>query len=98
MHKATTTTPTLPVTAVQVSPIPEPLGKTVAMARITLADQFQVVGLRIVEGVNGLFVAYPNDPSYRSDDYSSLCYPTTRDLRDAIESAVITEYKRMEDV
>jgi stage V sporulation protein G len=93
MHE--TDYPTMPVTAVKVTLIPEPMGKTKALATITLADQFQVRGLRIVDGTTGKFVAYPNDPSYKAADYQSLCYPTTRNLRDTIENAVLAEYNRI---
>lgn len=84
---------TLSVTAVQVYPLREPVGKTRAMARVVLADQLQLTGLRIVDGSNGLFVAYPNDPSYKGDDYRSLFYPLTRDLRDHIEGKVLEKYQ-----
>ena len=86
------TTTTLSVTAVQVYPLREALRKTRAMACVVLADQLQLTGLRIVDGSNGLFVAYPNDPSYKGEDYRRIFYPITRDLRDRIEAAVIAAY------
>lgn len=83
---------TLSITAVQVFPLKEPVGKTSALARIVLADQLQLTGLRVVDGSNGLFVAYPNDTSYKGEDYRSLFYPLTRDLRDSVSAAVIAAY------
>lgn len=82
----------LEVTSVQVFPIREPLGKTRAFARLVLADQMQITGMRVAEGANGLFVAYPNDPGYKGEDFRSIYYPVTRELREAIEKAVLDKY------
>jgi len=83
---------TLEITNVQTFPLKEPLGKTKGFARVVLNDQIQLTGLRIVDGANGLFVAYPNDPSYKGEDYKSIFYPLTRELRDHIETVVIAKY------
>lgn len=79
-------------TNVQVYPLTEHMGKTRAFARVVLNDQLQLTGLRVIEGSNGLFVSYPNDPSYNGEDYKSIYYPITRELRDAIEQAVLTKF------
>lgn len=83
----------LPITSIQVYPLKETLGKTQGFARVVIADQLQLTGLRIVDGVDGLFVAYPNDPSYKGDDYKSIFYPLTRELREAIEKAVLIKFR-----
>lgn len=87
--------PCLKVTASQVFPLSEPTGKTVALARCLLNDQLQLTGLRIVIGVNGLFVSYPNDTSYKSDEYKCIYYPVTRALRDHIEEILLAQYKEL---
>jgi stage V sporulation protein G len=87
--------PCLKVTASQVFIIQEPTGKTVALARCLLNDQLQLTHLRIVEGVNGLFVSYPNDSSYKSDEYKCVYYPVTRALRDHIEEVLLAQYKEL---
>ena len=84
---------TLQITNVQAFPIKEPMGKTQGFARVVLNDQIQLTGLRIVDGANGLFVAYPNDPSYKGEDYKSIFYPLTKELRDHIESVVLAKYE-----
>ena len=80
------------VTHVQVGPFSEPVGKTRAMARVVLDDQLQLTGLRVVDGANGLFVSYPNDPSHRGDAYRNIFFPVNRELRDHIESVVLAKY------
>jgi stage V sporulation protein G len=34
----------------------------------------------------------PNDPGYKGDDYRSLFYPLTEELRDHIEAEVLAKY------
>jgi stage V sporulation protein G len=82
----------LPITNVQVYPLGEEQGKTAAFARVVLADQLQLTGLRVIRGSNGLFVAYPNDPTYKGEDYKSIYYPVTKELRDSIEAAVLMKF------
>ena len=83
------------VTSVQVYLLKEPLGKTRALARIVLNDAFQLTGLRVVDGANGLFVSYPNDRGYKGEDYRSLFYPLTKDLREHIEEEVLIKFQEM---
>ena len=85
------------VTNVQIYLMKEPAGKTRAIARCLLDDQFQLTGLRVVLGATGLFVAYPNDPGYKGEDYRSLFYPVTKDLRNHIEDAILTKYHEQVD-
>lgn len=68
-------------------------GHVKAMCNIVLNDCFQVRSIRIMDGVNGLFVAYPNDPFYTGDDFRSICTPITREVRELIENAVLEAYQ-----
>ena len=89
----------LAVTQVKVYPFKETssMGKLLGMASIVLNDQLQVHGLRIMEGENGLFVGYPNDPFYKGDDFRSVCFPMTRQLREHIENCVLEKYQAFLD-
>lgn len=84
----------LAVTKVQVFPFKEGanLGHMKGMASVTLNDQFMIRGLRVMEGENGLFVGYPNDPFYKGEDFRSICLPITRQLREHIENCVLEMY------
>ena len=68
------------------------MGKMLGMASIVLNDQLLVRHLRIMEGENGLYVAYPNDPFYKGEDIHSVCFPMTRQLREHIENCVLEKY------
>lgn len=83
----------LAVTHVQVHVLKESQGKTKALARVVLNEQMQLTGLRVVDGSNGLFVSYPNDPSYKGEDYRSLFYPLTKELREHIEHCVLEKFQ-----
>ena len=89
----------LAVTQVQVFPFKEgpSMGHMVGMASVILNDQFQIRGLRIMEGENGLFVGYPNDPFYKGEDFRSICFPITRQLREHIENCVLEKYSASAD-
>lgn len=85
----------LAVTQVQVYPCKEGpyMGHILGMASVVLNDQFQVRGLRIMAGENGLFVGYPNDPFYKGDVFRSVCCPIARQLREHIENCVLEKYR-----
>ena len=89
----------LAVTQVKVYPFKEgpSMGKILGMASIVLNDQLQVRGLRIMDGENGLFVGYPNDPFYKGEDFRSICFPITRQLREHIENCVLEKYSAAVD-
>lgn len=95
MNNTTAQHGTLQITGCQVYPLKERLAKTRALVRVELNDQLQLTGIRVVDGVNGLFVAYPNSPDYKGDDYRSLFYPVTKELRDHIEFVVLAKYQEV---
>lgn len=89
----------LAVTQVQVFPFQQvpSMGHLLGLATIVLNDQFQVRGLRIMDGENGLYVSYPNDPFYKGEDFRSVCCPITRHLREHIENCVLEKYSASVD-
>ena len=85
----------LAVTQVKVYPFKEgpSMGKMLALASIVLNDQLLVRHLRIMDGENGLYVAYPNDPFYKGEDFHAVCFPMKRQLREHIENCVLEKYQ-----
>ena len=86
----------LKVTQVKVFPFKEgpSMGHIKALATVVLNDQLNLRGLRVMDGENGLFVGYPVDPFYKGEEYRSIFFPITRELREEIETAVLEEYAR----
>ena len=85
----------LAVTQVQVYPFKEgpSLGRVKGMATVVLNDQLCVRGLTIKEGENGLFVSFPVDPFYKGEEFRSIVFPMTRQLREHIENCVLEKYQ-----
>ena len=86
--------PKLFVTQCQVYPLKEAVGKTKGLARVVLNEGFQLCSLRIIDGVHGLFVSYPNDLSYKGEDYRSIFYPLTKAVWEHVEHVVLAKYRQ----
>ncbi len=86
----------LAVTNVQIFAFKEgmSLGKIKAMASVVLNDQFQIRGLRVIDGINGYFVSYPCDPFFKGEETRYVCTPITRQLREHIENCVLERYQQ----
>jgi stage V sporulation protein G len=85
----------LTVTNAQVYPFKESSGKTKAYANVTINEQLQLTGLRVVDGVNGFFVSYPLDPRNKEENYHSIYYPLNKELREHIELKVLEKYQEV---
>lgn len=69
------------------------MGRIRALAEVTLNGQLTLRQLRVVDGEGGLYVSYPNDPFYKGEDYRSIFFPVTRELREHIEEVVLEKYQ-----
>ncbi|MCQ2106386.1 MAG: SpoVG family protein [Fibrobacter sp.] len=85
---------TLQVTKVIVYPLKELDSKIKGMATVEINEALCLRELKIKDGVNGLFVAYPVDPFYQGEDYRSIYMPMTRQFREHLENAVLEEYQK----
>ena len=70
-------------------------GKMKAVASVTFDEEFVVHDIKIIEGVNGLFIAMPsrkmNDGNYRD-----IAHPLISETRVRINNAVLSAYENME--
>lgn len=71
--------------------------KTLALATITLDDEFVVSGLKVLDGKNGLWVAMPNRKA-QDGEYHDIAFPVTKQAREDIQYAVLTKYNEVEHV
>lgn len=64
-----------------------------AYVGLTFDECFVVTGLKVVDGKNGLFVAYP---SYKSSDgtYKNIAYPWDKEYREILTQGIIGKYKK----
>lgn len=63
-----------------------------ATASVTLGGCFAVRGIQIRDGKNGTFVSMPQRKDAKGE-YHDICFPTTAEMRQAIQTAVLGEYE-----
>lgn len=67
--------------------------KLLAFASVTLGGCFAIRDIRIMDSEKGAFVAMP-DRKDSKGEYRDICFPTTKEMREALHSAVLGEYQR----
>ena len=63
-----------------------------ALATVTVNDSIAVSGIKLMEGVEGLFVQFPSYKD-KNGDFQSIAYPVIAEDRKAISEAVISQYE-----
>ena len=69
-------------------------GNPLAYASVTLGGCFAVKGIRVMDSEKGAFVAMP-DRKDSKGEYHEICFPTTAEMREALNTAVMGEYHRV---
>lgn len=64
-----------------------------ATASVTIGGCFAVRGIQVRDGKNGVFVSMPQRKDAKGE-YRDICFPTTAEMRQAINVAVLGEYER----
>ena len=68
-------------------------GKLLGFASVNLGGVFAVNNIRIYETENGPYVAMPSTKG-RDDKYHDVCCPTTKEMRQALNAAVLSAYEK----
>ena len=84
------------VTDVKVYPVKKEGSKIKAMCQVTFDEVFVVKGIKLIKGVNGLFIAMPKHKA-KNEEYYDICYPITADFREEIQDAIIKEAKNYKE-
>ena len=96
MNEKTTGNPgeKLPTPSINVKVFPTP-GKDnlLAFASVNLGGVFAVNGVRVMKSEKGPFVAMPSKKDARGE-YRDICFPTTVDMRKALNAAVLQAYEK----
>lgn len=77
---------------VQVHPVRDSKS-LLATASVTIGGCFAVRGIQVRDGKNGVFVSMPQRKDAKGE-YRDICFPTTAEMRQAINVAVLGEYER----
>lgn len=70
-------------------------GTLKATAEVTLNGAFMIHSMRVMDGLDGLYVGYPLEKEPRPDGNRVVCFPINKDLRIEIENRVLEEYQRV---
>lgn len=68
-------------------------GKLLAFASVNLGGVFAVNGIRVYDTDKGPFVAMPSTKG-QDDKYHDVCCPTTKEMRKALNAAVLGAYQQ----
>ena len=79
--------------SVKVYPLQEKGGNLLAFASATVGGCFAVNGIRVMDSEKGKFVAMPSSKGKDGKDHD-ICCPTTAEMRQAINTAVLGEYQK----
>ena len=89
-------TPDLPSIGVKIYLPKDPekdYGKLLGFASVNLGGVFAVNNIRIYNSSKGPFAAMPSEKG-RDGQYHDLCFPVTKEMRDALQSAILGAYQK----
>jgi stage V sporulation protein G len=66
--------------------------KTKAIVDVVMDNDFVIKGVKIVDGVNGLFITMPNKKDQKGN-YHDACFPITAKFRNELNEAVLSVYQ-----
>ena len=68
-------------------------GKLLGFASINLGGVFAVNGIRIYDTEKGPFIAMPSTKG-KDDKYHDICCPTTKEMREAVNTTILDAYQK----
>jgi len=69
-------------------------GRMRAVASITIDDAIAVHDIKIIEGQEKLFVAFPSRKT-PDDQFKDIVHPINAEARNMLETAILAEYEKM---
>jgi len=79
--------------SVRIYPLKEQ-SNLLAFANVTIGGCFAVNNIRVMDGKNGPFMAMPSGKG-KDGKYHDTCFPTTKEMRDALNGAVMSEFQQV---
>ena len=67
-------------------------GKMKAVVSITIADEFVVHDIKVIEGEKGLFIAMPSRKA-ADGEYRDIAHPINSGTRDQIQRIILEKYE-----
>lgn len=69
-------------------------GKMKAVASVTFDNEFVVHDIKLIEGLNGIFIAMPSRKTPRGE-YKDIAHPICSDMRGRLQTLILEEYNKM---
>ena len=80
------------ITDVRVRKVTEE-GKMKAIVSVTFDEEFVVHDIKVIEGLNGLFIAMPSR-KMADGEFRDIAHPINATTRQKIQEAVFSEYEK----
>jgi stage V sporulation protein G len=80
------------ITDIRIFPVQSANSKTLAFVTVELAGALALKNIRVIEGRNGPFVAFPQERG-RDEQYYDIFNPITKEARAEFTSAVLEAYQ-----
>lgn len=84
------------VTDVRIRKINSSEGKMKAIVSVTFDDEFVVHDIKIIEGINGLFIAMPSR-KMGEGDFRDIAHPINSETRNKLQEAIFAEYEKVKE-
>jgi len=84
------------ITDVRVRKVTTSEGKLKAYCSVVFDGMFVVHDMRVVEGVNGVFVAMPRRKTAEGE-YKDLAHPITAEARELVQKTVLEAFQEAEN-
>lgn len=80
------------ITKVTVKKVNKEDSKLIGFATVILDDAIAIHNIRILEGKENLFIAFPSSKVNSDDKYYDIVHPIKQDIRTLIEKSIIKKY------
>jgi len=71
-------------------------GKMKAVASVTFDNEFVIHDIKLIEGLNGVFIAMPSRKTPRGE-FKDIAHPINSDMRNRLQTLIIDEFKRISE-
>lgn len=69
-------------------------GKMKAIVSVTLDDMLAIHDIKVIEGVEKMFVAMPSRKNAEGE-YKDIVHPITSQLRETLQAAILSKYEEV---
>lgn len=80
------------ITKVTIKKVNKEDSKLRGFATVILDDAIAIHNIRILEGKENLFIAFPSSKVNSSDKYYDIVHPIKQDIRTLIEKSILKKY------